>query len=396
MTMHSNKKIWVDGRLEKLGKAWIEWSGRKEMKAIDFNPNGTPSDTYNMYQPSPIKAVAGACNLYIDHIYNVIASGNKKHGDYILDFMADAVQNPGKRPGVALVFRGVQGAGKGIFVKYFSKLFEPHYAHVTSSDQIFGRFNSLAMNKLLIYFDEASWGGDKEKEGRLKALVTEDTIVIEQKNREPIIQKNFARLIFSSNNKWVIAAGDQERRFCVLDVSDKQARNSTYFAAIADQMENGGLEALMYLLKNRDISNVDIRDFPKTSALDEQKRRNYDAIQGWWSDCLFRGCVLPTELDPAGFFAKWESPVPIEKCYQSLGISAKQRQVKNHLSETEFGIELKRLMPSLNYKRITVQNEYDGNDLRPRKRAYVFPSLQECREHFDNLMGTQTDWPVVD
>ncbi|UVC12669.1 hypothetical protein IHQ71_31385 (plasmid) [Rhizobium sp. TH2] len=391
-TFYSNQKIPSERGLVKVGNAWMEWEGRNQKYGLDFDPNGAPDNIFNMYQPSKIAAIEGDCQLYLDHIFHVIAGGKPERYEFVLDFLADGVQNPGVRPGVAIVLRGQQGTGKGQFVHYYSQLFGPQFAHVVNSDQIFGRFNSMLMNKLLIFLDEATWGGDKEKEGKLKALVTEPTVIIERKGQEAFVQKNFARLIFASNNKWVIAAGDRERRFCVFDVSVCRRGDTEYFAAMAHQMKNGGLEALMHLLQNRDLTGVNIRNFPRTSALDEQVRRNFDAFHAWWNDCLTRGYILPPELDPHGHFDHWENAVPIELCHDSLVISAKKRLVKNHLSETELGIELRKVLPNVIVKKITLPKAPGSNGKTIRKNAYVLPPLDECRRYFDSLIGTETEW----
>ena len=53
--------------------------------------------------------------------------------------------------------------------------------------------------------------------------------------------KNHIRLMVASNNDWVIPAGPEERRFCVLDVSDRHTQDHEYFKPLFDQMDNGGM-----------------------------------------------------------------------------------------------------------------------------------------------------------
>jgi hypothetical protein len=71
------------------------------------------------------------------------------------------------------------------------------------------------------------------------------------------------------------------RRFFVLDVGDAHKQDHRYFAAIDKEMNNGGREALLYLLLNRDIAGFEVRDVPQTAALADQKqhsRRGVDAL----------------------------------------------------------------------------------------------------------------------
>ena len=202
--------------------------------------------------------------------------------------MADGVQNPATKPGVAIVMRGEQGVGKGIFAQYYGKLFEPHYVQIANPKYLFG-FNALLEDKMIIYGDEAFFAGNKEHEGILKALITEDTINIERKGKDAVRRKNFVRLIIASNSDWVVPAMGSERRFCVIDVSESKRGDHAYFQAIVDQMNNGGLEALMFILKNRDITGANIRNFPQTNALKDQKIHSMTPFESWLYDSLMRG-----------------------------------------------------------------------------------------------------------
>ena len=167
--------------------------------------------------------------------------------------MADAVQNPSSRPGVALAIRGQQGVGKGVFVNTFAKLFGPHFIHVTQSSHLVGNFNGHLKDKLLVFADEAFWAGNKQAEGVLKGLVTEDTLSIEMKGVDVGQFPNFIRLILASNNDWVVPASSEQRRFVVVDASSARMQDSSYFGAIINQMNNGGAEALMHHLLSVDL-----------------------------------------------------------------------------------------------------------------------------------------------
>jgi len=47
-----------------------------------------------------------------EHIENVLCNGVSAHADYVLDWMAAAVQRCNEQGHVALVFRGKEGCGK--------------------------------------------------------------------------------------------------------------------------------------------------------------------------------------------------------------------------------------------------------------------------------------------
>jgi hypothetical protein len=69
-------------------------------------------------------------------------------------------------------------------------------------------------------------------------------------------------------------------------------QDGDYFGAIAREMNNGGREALLDLLLNRDLSEFDVRKVPHTAALAEQKahsRRGIDRL----IECVANSGLLP-------------------------------------------------------------------------------------------------------
>ena len=56
--------------------------------------------------------------------------------------------------------------------------------------------------------------------------------------------------MLASNEDWVVPASLESRRFFVLDVSNARANDHTYFAAITDELEHGGYEAMLDELLN--------------------------------------------------------------------------------------------------------------------------------------------------
>ena len=71
--------------------------------------------------------------------------------------MAYAVQHPDKPIGVAVAFRGAQGAGKGIVARTFGKFFGKHFSHIANGDQLTGRFNASLATSCVVFLDEALW-----------------------------------------------------------------------------------------------------------------------------------------------------------------------------------------------------------------------------------------------
>src|SRR5690349_18157917 len=94
-------------------------------------------------------------------------------------------QQPTRKLDTALVLRGQQGSGKSIVGKTIGHLLGRHYRPVAKARLITGQFNSHLAHVLLLQAEEAFWAGDKQAEGVLKDLITNDKHLIEFKGKEP-------------------------------------------------------------------------------------------------------------------------------------------------------------------------------------------------------------------
>src|SRR5439155_7870721 len=99
--------------------------------------------------------------------------------------------------------------------------------------------------------------------------------------------------IMATNNDWAVPFGLDERRFFVLDVGKDHAQDTLYFRNIHDEREDGGKEALLYLLLNRDLAGVDVRKCPKTSGNERQRELSNPLIafvkERVSNECWFEG-----------------------------------------------------------------------------------------------------------
>ena len=279
------------------------------------------------------------------------------------------------------MLRGQQGTGKSKIGQVMGALIgDDHYISVASPRYITGQFNSHMASLLLLHADEAFWAGDKKSEGTLKDLVTGHYHMIEYKGVDPIRIKNYIRLFVTGNPDWLIPAGSKERRWAVFDMGEDHMQDNSYFAAIDEEMNNGGREALMHYLLNFDLSQVDLRSIPKTAALLDQQIESLTPEQAWWLDTLMSG-VLPPR------------PPGVNELHTCLKADLYQRYVRhaqiqgaNHRAiETKLGMFLRaQLGPGLKNKRPTVGTH--------RLNCYELPSLRDCRRLFAEKLGQTIEW----
>ncbi len=115
-----------------------------------------------------------------------------------------------------------------------------------------GNFTGHLENIVFLFGDEAFHVGDSDHEAVLKTLITSDLSILEKKGIDARAGRNYIKLMLASNAQWVVPAGQNDRRFLVLDVGEKVMQDSAYFGMIDRQMKNGGYSAFLYV---KDVAN---------------------------------------------------------------------------------------------------------------------------------------------
>jgi len=257
---------------------WLEWVGRKSVLEETFvsKDKETPN-TFNTFVKFSIsKEMAQARgNKDISGLLNFIlvawANNNHEIYDWILNWFAHIIQKPLDKMNTCIVLQGEEGIGKGMVVQKFIDILGRHYTCQPSTpDDILGNFNSIIDKKAFLFFDEIVWGGNKEKSGVLKKIITEKNGTINEKGipQRPFV--NVANVIMSSNEDWVIPAGNNARRFMVLNVQNTELDKSKVYDACPYSFAK--------FLYERDISSFQSDKIITTTALMHQKELTTDYI----------------------------------------------------------------------------------------------------------------------
>jgi hypothetical protein len=378
----------------KMGKWWVDHPKRRQFDYVVFSPGNTNiGNSYNLWKGFACQQKVGDCDLFLDHTFRNVCGGDWEIYEYVLSWLARAVQYPDTTGEVAIVMRGGRGVGKSFFAKKFGALFGRHFLQVSNSSHLVGNFNSHLRDTVVLFADEAFYAGDKRHSSVLKTLITENTIAIEAKGQDVESAANCVHLIMASNDTHVIPAGGDERRFLVLDVGMDNQQDSKYFKKLAEFMDSGGLEELLYLLMKRDISKFNVRSVPNTAALQEQKLLSLTNEEEWWYNKLSEGRVLEQHED-------WENEVVKDDLVNDYIEYAKKFGIARRGSSTSLGKFLKKIIPLLAHKQKTTNVDRISGDgfsysERVRKYHYCLPSLKICRSHWNELYGDE-DWGSLD
>jgi len=239
---------------------------------------------------------------FLNHVHDVIANGDEKVYRYILVWIASILQKPNFKTGTALVLIGNQGTGKNAFFTDVICKLMARYANknVTKIEDVVGKFNAILQNKKLTILNELQ-SADTTKLlncDALKSDITEDTIVINEKN-EPMREcENVSNFIMVSNHDFPVKIEATDRRFAVFRVGDKHKQDFEYFEDLANKFTPEFYENLFTFFMTLDISKDNLRRIPATEAREVIReasmtsyeifvRDNYDKIVDLPSDKFF-------------------------------------------------------------------------------------------------------------
>ena len=368
------------GKKIQAARLWLQSAGRRKYDGILFHPapNAEISEShFNIFRGFSVSpSSTGSCEKFKEHMRAIICGGNEKYFLFLWKWCARLMQSPHLLAECAIVLKGSQGTGKNTFVDAIGAILGVHYAPLDNIDQILGRFTFHLRYAILIHGNESLWGGDKRSLGRLKAMITERFRTIEGKGKDAIVLPNFTHLILSSNEAWPVHLDRDDRRFLVLEVSEDRKEDREYFAQIAEELKNGGYEALLHELQEEDISNFDPRAIPKNTESFGIKLESAPLTEKYIYEVLLEGGF---DIGAAGQNQGWERAfgiyeIPRAVVYNDYANWCSYQKIRPE-SESRLGKAIKKLIPSTSEKR--------GPRDEGRRRIYEFQELGRARKEFE-------------
>lgn len=252
--------------------AWREWKlhpNRSVVRLSEVGFDPTEKDTNivcNLWGGWPTTPKKGGCEILLS-LLRYLCSGEEQGGrdsgkdeiyQWVLKWLALPIQKHGAKMRTALIFHGPQGAGKNLFFEAYSAIYGK-YGRIIGQAEIDDKFNDWASGKLFMIADEVVARQELfHIKNKLKALITGDTVRINPKNVAAHDERNHVNLVFLSNEKQPLVLEKDDRRFAVIWTPEKIGEG--YYADVAEEVENGGIEALHdYLL------HLDLGDFSEHS-----------------------------------------------------------------------------------------------------------------------------------
>ena len=245
-----------------------EWRIREDIltyEKVDFLPPPLVCEesTFNMYfglRAESLPPVADNIDISMFHSHlHILCGEEEKATEYVLNYLAHLVQFAGTLPRVALVFMSSQGVGKDIFFDNFAKsvLGTDLYLQTDNMDKLIGKFN-MNHNKLLLIMDEVQGRDSFTNSEAIKNMITAEDLQWERKGCDPVTIRNCGRAILFSQSLTPVKIEGSDRRFMLMECSDKVRNNTEYFKKLNSFLKDDtNARAIYDMLMKRDLSSWD-------------------------------------------------------------------------------------------------------------------------------------------
>ena len=268
-------------------------------------PVNLPPDAFNLFTGWSVPRVSlprGSASYYPrfrEHLFENVANYDAPAFVWLWCWWAQLFQHPEKKPGTALVHRGRKGTGKTTVPQAFGRLMPDFVCSVSKPQDITGTFNMHLARALLVIVEEAFWAGSHEAEAVFKDLITATHFKAEPKGIDSQKMESYARFVVLGNEKWLVPATWDERRFFALKMGEKRRADAAYFKHI-DEVEmapgGDGLKALLDdLMETRAPSWVSLGKGLHTTELEQQIAHRMPLEDQWLRHCLAEGVFLSTD-----------------------------------------------------------------------------------------------------
>jgi phage/plasmid-associated DNA primase len=315
------------------------------------------------------------------HLREIVCDGDYALYEWLLNWCASLVQQPGVHANTAIMLQGGQGTGKGFFAHdLLGGLFDSrHYLKIANSDQFYHRFaGELLSGRCLVFLDEATWGGDKRQAGMLKDYITGDTFIVDRKGISACSEVSMLHLILASNEDWPVGVDRDDRRFVAFKLSDEHANDPVYFEPLYTELRSGGQAAFLRDMLAWTIDAQKLRLPPNTKQKTRLKQRSMGSDADWWFGCLNQGRILESDKS-------WPKDVAKQALHNAYLQEMQKVKANRPLSTIWFWIRLREWCPSIKIWRV-----------KNGPRQCQFPTLDVARREFEAYLKTPIDWEDAD
>ena len=248
--------------------------GKDRMKVPEY---------YNEWRPSDCVPLAANTEIFESWIDDCFATDVER--DYILDWWAWQLQNPGEKLNTGLVIVGPPGIGKGWITAIMAKIFGPHNVASVPLSVLEKNFNAEIATKQLFIVEETDevGGTNQTVYNKLKDMITNPILRLERKGVDAFYIDNVLNVFLTGNQIGIFKLDSADRRFMVAEATGDMANDESYWEPRWEWLRTGGgAEAVFALLLRRDLARFNPKAMaPMTQGKKDMIETTHSSMELW-------------------------------------------------------------------------------------------------------------------
>jgi hypothetical protein len=397
---------------------------------IEYNPalpigKNKEKKIFNLYKGFAYKPVNHKLDIspIYDFTLDIINNGNLESNEYLLNWIASLFQFPARKT-TAIGLKGLQGLGKNILFDLIGDILgRENYFYADKAEYLDNSFNAIFQKKLFCFFDEGVWSNDRKSLGFIKAAITNNDSIENEKYEKMKQNKTYYKIVMATNEEWVVKVEHGNRRFFIPSLNnkwsyfycegdkEKQKERDTYFEKLSKyfhfsnkkgrpytQEELDFLdrvkEQFLYDMMERDITEWSWENIPITEELIYQQSLSEDPITKTIKD------FIKGDID-IHYYKKETQPDKIYVLLDDIHTAIKEETGLKNISKAKIGRKMRELLPELALSKYDyfgkMKNCYVlDKDLRSYLSCFRFPGIVLSKMLNKNEVGRYLPPPQQD
>ncbi len=366
----STKKLGITTARKELSlwDAFNKYQSRLSVEGVSFNSsNPRIFNIFTGFKYSAAETVdMTLIQFFLDFVRDIIANGREDVYEYLMNWIAYIVKNPGKKTETCIVLKGSQGVGKNRYTDTLSELLSGYsLPNITNIDELVGQFNAAIEGQMLIVCNELKNVGASRLTNfdALKSIISDYRLRVNQKYVPSHEADNPANLIMCSNNAYPVKIESGDRRYLVLEVSAAKKGEFDYWTEFEAKKTPAFYSNLLAYLQGINLTGFNPRKMPETDAKSDLVQASGGKF-GRWIDLHY------TELTTDGI-----------RLTEIMGMRPKSGEFV--IEEPTFKLNVKNML-----RKTTKPVTIDGVE----KRQWVYVLKNEYREGHRQISIDGTDY----
>ncbi|MCA9458216.1 MAG: hypothetical protein KC587_16240 [Nitrospira sp.] len=249
---------------------------------------------YNIWRSSGMTPQPGDVETFLRHMQYLIP--DQKERDFVLDYLAYLVQFPGQKIHFALVLQGIQGTGKSFLGQLMEDIIGEGNTNRPSNEELHSPWTTWQRQAQLVIVEELMSYGRQELINKLKPVITDETIQIQEKYRNTYTLDNCLNFLMFTNYKDALKIERNDRRFFVV-FSPARPNSKEYYIDLFKFLRGDGPAYVAHWLGQRDLSSFHPKGVaPLTAAKLEMRQAAMDEVHQVLSE-LVDNSAHPFQFD---------------------------------------------------------------------------------------------------